>query len=155
MKKVLLILSFLRNTPKSVDEAIALAKEIEAELITFFVLDIEFAEKIVDKLTDEGWLGGMPSEQLYMSLLKEYKLQSEERIREIEKRAGEEGVPVRSIIKSGNLLAETLKLATDEKPDRIVISRRQRSNLSRLIFGSLVNALQEKVDCEVTVIDAE
>ena len=154
-KKVLLILSFLRNTPKSVDEAIALAKELNAELVAFFILDIEFAEKIVHKLTDEGWIGGQPSEQLYRSLLREYKLQSQERLSEIEKRAMKENVPVRTLVRSGNLLQETLKLNAEEKPDMIVISRRRRSKLSRLILGSLVSALKEKVSCDVRIIEAD
>lgn len=155
MEKILLIISFLRNAPKSIEEAIHLAKEKNAELVVFFVLDVEFADKIVRKLTDEGWIGGRPSEQLYRSLLKEYKLQSEAKIREIEKRARENNVTVRSIIKSGSLLDETLKIVRLEEPDLIVISRRKRSNLSRLIFGSLVNALKKQVRCEVKIIDAE
>lgn len=155
MKKVLLILSFLRNTPKSAEEAINIAKEKGAELIIFFVLDIEFAERIAHRLTDEGWIGGRPSEQLYTSILREYKIQSELRTQEIEKSAAAVGVSARSIIKSGTLLDETRKIVQLEEPDLIVISRRKRSNLSRLIFGSLVTALKNQVACEVRIIDAE
>ncbi len=155
MNKILLILSFLRYTPTTVKQAICLAKERNAELIAFFVLDIEFADKIVHKLTDEGWIGGKPSEQLYMSLLREYKLQAQSKVGEIEKQASERGVFVRPIIKSGSMLEETLKLVRLEDPEMIVISRRRRSKLSRLIFGSLPNALRKQVKCEVRVIDAE
>lgn len=155
MKKILLILSFLRNTPESASEAINIAKQNRAELVVLFVLDIEFAENIVNKLTDEGWIGGKPSEQLYMSLLREYKLQSEARTSEIEEQAKKEDVKVRSIIKSGAILEQTLKIVTLENPDLIFISRRKRSSLSRLIFGSLANALQKRVRCEVRIIDSE
>ncbi len=155
MRKILLILSFLRNSPKSVEEAIAIAKENDAELVVFFVLDIDFADKIVTKLTDEGWIGGKPSEQLYRSLLKEYELQSGLRISEIEQRAKEENIRVRSIVRSGSVLQEILKISKEEAPDLIVISRRKRSNLSRLIFGSVVNALKREVSCDVRIIDSE
>ncbi|MFQ5650261.1 MAG: universal stress protein [bacterium] len=155
MKKILLILSFLRNSPKSVDEAIKLAKKNHAELVVFFVLDIDFANRIVDKLTDEGWIGGKPSEQLYLSLLKEYRLQSEMRISEIEQCARQQDVRVRSIVRSGSVLDEILRVTQLEDPDLIVINRRKRSNLSRLIFGSVVNALERQVSCEVKIIDAE
>ena len=155
MKKILLILSFLRNTPESASEAINIAKQNRAELVVLFVLDIEFAENIVNKLTDEGWIGVKPSEQLYMSLLREYKLQSEARTSEIEEQAKKEDVKVRSIIKSGAILEQTLKIVTLENPDLIFISRRKRSSLSRLIFGSLANALQKRVRCEVRIIDSE
>jgi len=155
MKKILLILSFLRNTPKCAEAAIQLAKEKNSELVICFVLDIEFADKIAHKLTDEGWLGGKPSEQLYDSILNEYKIQSDLRTKQIEQSAIEAGVPVRTLIKRGDLLQETLKIVTVEEPALIVISRRKRSKLSRLIFGSLVNALKQEVDCDVVTIDSQ
>lgn len=155
MNKILLILSFLRNSPKSVDEALKLAQENNAELVVLFVLDIDYAERIVDKLTDEGWIGGRPSEQLFSSLLKEYKLQSEMRLHEIEISAQAKDIKVRSIIRSGSVLEQVLLVTELEEPDLIVINRRKRSNLSRLIFGSLVNALKRQVNCEVRIIDAE
>ncbi|MFQ5822589.1 MAG: universal stress protein [bacterium] len=153
MKKILLILSFLRRSPKTIEEAIKLAKEKNAKLIIFFVLDIEYANKIAHKLTDEGWLGEKPSEQLYISLLKEYQMQAEELIAEIEKRAKAQNISARSIIKSGTVLKETLRLANLEDPDLIVITRRKRSSLSRLIFGSAVKALEKEAPCEVRIID--
>lgn len=155
MKKTLLLLSFLRNSPKTVEKAIQIAKKEKAELLVMFILDIEYADKIAHKLTDEGWIGGKPSEQLYSSLLREYKLQAELIIDEIERKARQVDVPVRSIIKSGSVLPETLKIAKLEDPDLIVITRRKRSNLSRFIFGSLVNSLKEQVTCKVIIIDAE
>ncbi|MFQ5602246.1 MAG: universal stress protein [bacterium] len=155
MKKILLIISFLRSSKKTIDEAMNLAKTQNAELLVVFILDIDYADNIVHKLTDEGWIGGKPSEQLYTSLLKEYKLQAELKIEEIEKRAKELNIPIKSIIKSGSVLEEALRLASLEDPDLIVITRRKRSSLSRLIFGSLVNALKDKVKCQLKVIDAE
>ncbi|NIR47510.1 universal stress protein [candidate division KSB1 bacterium] len=155
MKKILLIISFLRRSPKTIEEAIKIAKENDGELIVFFVLDVDYANNVVDKLTDEGWIGGKPSEHLYTSLLKEYKLQAETQIESIEQRAREMGVPVRSIIKSGSVLKETLRLASLEDPDMIVITRRKRSSLSRLIFGSMVKTLREEAKCEVKIIDSQ
>ncbi|MFQ5638455.1 MAG: universal stress protein [bacterium] len=155
MKKILLIISFLRSSPKSIVTAINLAKKQQAQLLVFFVVDVGYADNIAHKLADEGWIGGKPSEQFYMSLLKEYKLQAETKITEIEKSAKESDVPVRSIIKSGSILKETLHLARLEDPDMIVITRRKRSGLSRFIFGSMVNALKKHVRCQIKIIDAD
>lgn len=155
MKKTLLILSFLRNSPRTIEKAIQIAKKEKAELLVTFILDIEYADTIAHKLTDEGWIGGKPSEQLYASLLKEYKLQAELIIDEIKTKADKISIPVRSIIKSGSVLEETLKIAELEEPDLIVITRRKRSNLSRFIFGSLVNSLRKQVSSKVIIIDAE
>jgi nucleotide-binding universal stress UspA family protein len=153
MSKILLIISFLRRSLKTIDEAVNLAKERNAELIVFFVLDIEYANSIARKLTDEGWIGEKPSEQLYISLLKEYKLQAEQIITEIEKRARAEKISIRAMIKSGSVLTETLRLADLEDPELIVITRRKRSSLSRLIFGSAVKEIKKQAHCEVKIID--
>lgn len=155
MKKILLILSFLRRSSKTIDAAIQLAKEKNAELIIFFVLDIEYANNIARKLTVEGWIGEKPSEQLYISLLKEYKSQAEQLIAEIERRAKREKIATRSIIKSGAVLPETLRVASLEDPELIVITRRKRSSLSRLILGSAVKDLKKQAPCEVKIIDAD
>ena len=155
MKKILLILSFLRSSPKTVEEAIKIAQENEAELLVFFVLDIGYADNIARKLADEGWLGEKPSQQLYNSLLREYQSQAENKIAEIRLRAAELKVPVRAMIKSGSVLDETLRVASLEDPDLIVITRRKRSSLSRLIFGSMVKTLKEQAKCKVRIIEAE
>ncbi len=155
MKKILLILSFLRSSPKTVAEALQIARDNHAELLVFFVLDVEYADNIARKLTDEGWLGEKPSQQLYDSLLHEYQSQAEKKIAEVRQRAEKLQVPMRAIIKSGAVLEETLRLASLEDPDLIVITRRKRSSLSRLIFGSMVNTLKKQVRCQVKIIDAE
>ncbi|RMD93850.1 MAG: universal stress protein [Calditrichaeota bacterium] len=155
MKKILLILSFLRRSTKSIEEALRLAKEQNAELLVLFVLDIDYADKIVHQLTDEGWIGGKPSEQLYTSLLKEYKTQAEEIIEDIVEKARELKVKVRPFIKGGTLLDETMKLCRLEDPDLIIITRRKRSRLSRLIHGSTVKILKEIAPCEVKIVDED
>ncbi|MFQ5675221.1 MAG: universal stress protein [bacterium] len=155
MKKILLIVSFLRGSAKTVEEAMRLAREENAELIVFFVLDMEYADKIASKLANEGWIGGKPSEQLYLSLLKEYKIQAEAKIDAIERAAQQMNILVRAIIKSGAILDETVQMCKQEKPDLIVVSRRKRSNLSRFIFGSMVKALKRQANCRVKIIDAE
>ncbi len=155
MKKILLLVSFLRSSSKTIEDAMLLAKFEKAELILFFVLDMEYADNIANTLTSEGWIGAKPSEQLYRSLLKEYKIQAQDKIDHIQKTAQELNIPVKSVIKSGSVLEETLKITAEEKPDLIVITRRKRSKLSRLIFGSMVGALKKQVSCPVKIIDAE
>ncbi len=155
MKKILLIQSFLRFSPKSIEQAIQLAKKNNAELFVVFVIDAEFAENVANTLTDEGWLGGKPSEQLYASIMKEYQLQSELQVAEIKAIAEQKQVAMRAIIKSGPIVEQTLKIVTLEDPDIIVIARRKRSKLSRFIFGSVGESLKKLVNCEVKIIDSD
>jgi nucleotide-binding universal stress UspA family protein len=153
--KILTIVSFLRISPKTILESLSLAKENQADWIVMFVLDSDYADKVATSLQDLGWIGNKPSEDFYESLLKEYRLQAETKLEEIARQAKAQGIPFRSIIRSGRLLPETLKVTHLEEPDLIVITRRKHSRLSRLIFGSLSKSLQKKVSCPVKVIDAE
>ncbi len=155
MKKILLILSLLRNTPKITEEAFRMAQAENAELLVLFILDTEYADKIVNKLTNEGWIGGRPSEHFFESLLAEYELQAKSKIQEIKNRAHKLKIPVRSIIKKGSILEDSLKITQQEQPDTILIIRRKRSDLSRIIFGSLVKTLKQKAPCEVKIIDED
>ena len=150
-----MLVSFLRSSSKTIEDAMLLAKFENAELVLFFVLDMKYADNIANTLTSEGWIGSKPSEQLYLSLLKEYKMQAEAKIGRIQETAQQLDIPVRSVIRSGSVLEETLKMTEEEKPDLIVITRRKRSKLSRFIFGSMVSALIKQVDCPVKIIDSE
>ncbi len=150
-----MLVSFLRSSSKTIEDAMLLAKFENAELVLFFVLDMKYADNIANTLTSEGWIGSKPSEQLYLSLLKEYKMQAEAKIGWIQETAQQLDIPVRSVIRSGSVLEETLKMTEEEKPDLIVITRRKRSKLSRFIFGSMVSALIKQVDCPVKIIDSE
>ena len=155
MKKILLILSLLRNTPKIIEEAFRMTQAENAELLVLFILDTEYADKIVNKLTNEGWIGGRPSEHFLESLLSEYELQAKSKIQEIKNRAHKLKIPVRSIIKKGSVLENALEVTQQEQPDIILIIRRKRSDLSRIIFGSLVKTLKQKATCDVKIIDED
>ena len=153
--KILTIVSFLRIAPETVEASIRLAHEKDAELLVMFVLDSEYADKVATTLQNLGWIGSKPSEDFYESLLNEYRLQAKAKLADFEKRARQENIPFRSMIKSGRLIPVTLKVMHLEEPDLIVITRRKHSKLSRLIFGSLSNNLRKKVNCPVKVIDAD
>jgi nucleotide-binding universal stress UspA family protein len=153
--KILLIISFLRSSPEIIKNAINIAARDKAELVVFFALDEQYAHRIADKLTHEGWIGHKPSEQLYQALLKEYRLQAEMKVEEIGKQAKKKDVKVRAIIRSGAILEETLNIARLEEPDLIIFTRRKRSKLSRLIFGSVAKKLKKEANCKVRVVDAK
>jgi nucleotide-binding universal stress UspA family protein len=153
-KKILTIISFLRIAPETIDASIKLAKEKNAELVVMFVIDNEYADKVSTTLQDLGWIGNKPSDNFYASLLDEYRIQAEMKLEEISRRAKAENIPFRSFIKTGRLITVILKVAHLEQPDLIVITRRKHSKLSRLILGSLSNALRKKVSCPVKFIDA-
>jgi nucleotide-binding universal stress UspA family protein len=153
MDKILLILSTTRKSDKCVKEAVDIASKENAKLIILFVVDNEVPQKIFDSLTEEGWIGGKTTENLYNAVLDEYSVQGKDKILEIEAAAKSKGVDYKSIIKRGTFLDVTLSVAEKEQVNLILVTRRKRSRLSRYFFGSAVAELKEKVACETKIID--
>ncbi len=153
MRKILLILSTTRKSNKCVKEAVEIASKENAKMIILFVVDYEVPQKIFDKLTEEGWIGGKPTENLFNAVLDEYSVQGKDKISEIKEMAKSSGIDYKSIVRRGKFLDVTLSVVEAEKINLIIVTRRKRSALSRFIFGSAVAELKEKVECEVKIID--
>jgi nucleotide-binding universal stress UspA family protein len=153
MDKILLILSTTRKSDKCVKEAVDIASKENSKLIILFVVDNEVPQKIFDSLTEEGWIGGKTTENLYNAVLDEYSIQGKEKISEIEAAAKSKGVDYQSVIKRGTFLDVALSVAEEEHVSLILVTRRKRSSLSRFFFGSAVAELKEKVTCETKIID--
>ncbi len=152
-EKVLLIVSTTRKSPKSVERAIEYAQEKNTQLICLYVLDSELPKAIVKQMTEEGWLGGKPSEDFYLALLKEYERWGKEKIEEIKKEAEEHQIPFRAEIRRGDFLNQALDFINQEQVNYIIVTRRRRSNLSRFLFGSAVAELKKQVSVPVEIID--
>lgn len=153
MDKILLILSTTRKSEKCIKEAVEIAGKENAKLITLFVVDHEVPQKILDSLTEEGWIGGKTTENLFNAVLDEYTIQGRDKIAEIEEVAKKKGVNYKSIIKRGTFLDVSLSVAEKEKVGMVLVTRRKRSGLSRFFLGSAVAELKEKVTCKVKIID--
>jgi len=154
-RRLMLLLSFLRRSPQCIELALQMAAERHAELIVLFVLNDEVMTKVTKKLTEDGWIGGKPSEQFLAALRQEYREQAQTKIHEVEKAARLKGVALRSFSREGNLVEEALTLIKQEKIDLVVVTRRKRSRLSRFLFGSAVADLMMQAPCPVKVIDEE
>ena len=79
-------------------------------------------------MTEDGWIGGKPTENLFNAVLDEYSVQGRDKVAEIEEQAKSKGVREKSI-------------------------NQKRSSLSRYFFGSAVAELKKRVPCEVKIID--
>ncbi len=153
MDKILLVLSTTRKSEKCINEAVDIASKEKAELITLFVVDYEVPQKMLDRLTEEGWIGGKTTENLFNAVLDEYSVQGKDKIAEIEEVAKKKGVNYKSIIKRGTFLDVSFSVAEEEKVGLVLVTRRKRSGLSRFFLGSAVAELKKKVMCKVKIID--
>ena len=137
MGKVMLILSPTRHIPKSVDLALSLVKKTKRSLLAVFI----------------GFLGDTVSTQLKNAILSDYETRGRRELQEVKERAEGLGIECETVIGRGDFVSESLRIAAEKKVEDIVVSRADRSNFSRKLFGSAVNELLEKSPCPVMVVD--
>lgn len=149
---LMLILSPTRHNPKAVDLAISLVKDSGRRLLAVFVLDTKVTDVISDRIVDVGFLGDKVSSQLQAAILREYEDRGRRELEEVKQRAEQEGIQCKTLIGKGGFVEQCLRIAREEKVEDMVVSRAERSNISRKIFGSAVNELLEKAPCPVMVV---
>jgi nucleotide-binding universal stress UspA family protein len=152
IKKILLALSTSRQSQRTIEYAFNCVQKESASLIALFVVDPDLPELIFSKLTDIGFLGEKPGEEVMKALLKEYRLRGEEKLKEIKNLANKKGIECATILKIGNFAEECLKLINEQNPFLIVLTRAKRSNISRFLFGSAVNEIKKKSSVPVKII---
>lgn len=155
MKTILLALSTIRQSPKTINYALKKAKKEKARLVILFIVDSDLPHLILDKMMDVGFMGDKPSLQLYQSILKEYKERGKKITEEISQEAKSLGVEWSTLIAEGEFTKECLKVIEKEKPEKIILTRAERSCLSRFLFGSAVNNLKQKSPSPITIVEEE
>lgn len=152
MGKVMLILSPTRQNPKSVDLALSLVQKTRRSLLGVFIVDTKVSEAISGRIVDIGFLGDKVSTQLKNAILRDYETRGRRDLKEVKERAGKLGIDCETVVGRGDFVEESLRIAAEEQVEDIVVSRAERSNLSRKLFGSAVNELLERAACPVMVV---
>jgi nucleotide-binding universal stress UspA family protein len=152
MGKVMLILSPTRHNPKSVDLALSLVKKGKRSLLAVFIVDTKVSEAISGRIIDIGFLGDKVSTQLKNAILRDYETRGRRELQEVKERAERLGIACEVVVGKGDFVGESLRIAAEMQVEDIVVSRAERSNLSRKLFGSAVNELLERAPCPVMVV---
>ncbi len=153
MKNILLSISTTRQSSKAIQHAINEAKKENAKLIILFIVNPDIPLLILDKMMDMGFMGDSPSKQLYQSLLDEYKERGSKILDNISEEAKSKGVKIQTSLIEGEFIEECLKIIKKEKPLKVILTRSERSNLSRFLFGSAVKTLKNKSPSAIEIID--
>ena len=153
MGTILLVLSTTRDSQKTVDLALERAGREKAPLTVLFVLDSAMPESIFEKLTDMGFTGEKPSEQLRDAILVEYRERGRKKLAEIEALAAPLGIPCETVMREGEFRAECLSLIAEKGAELVILTRKRRSSLSRFIFGSPVEEIRERTGCELLIVE--
>ena len=152
MAYLMLVLSPTRHNPRSVDLAIQLVQSTKRSLLAVFVIDTKVADAILGRIVDIGFLGYRVSRQLEEAILREYKDRGKRELDEVKERAQELGLACEVLIRQGDFVKECLKIAKEKHVEDMIVSRAERSGISRKLFGSAVNNLLEKAPCPVMVV---
>jgi nucleotide-binding universal stress UspA family protein len=152
MGYLMLVLSPTRHNPRSVDLALSLVKDSAKSLLAVFVIDNKVTDAISGRIVDIGFLGDRVSTKLENAILKDYEARGKAELEDVKARAAEIGVKCELLIRRGDFVEECLKIAREKKVEDMVVSRAERSNISRKLFGSAVNELLERAPCPVMVV---
>ena len=149
---LMLVLSPTRHIPRSIDLALSMVQDTKRPLLAVFVIDTKVADAISSRIVDIGFLGDKVSDQLEAAILKEYEGRGRRELAEVKDRAQELGVECETMMSRGDFVEECLRIAREREAQSMVVSRAERSNLSRKLFGSVVDELLEQAKCTVLVV---
>jgi len=155
MKTILLALSTTRQSPKTIDYALKQAQKEKARLFILFIVDPDLPHLVLDKMMDVGFMGDKPSLELYHSILKEYKERGKKITEDISRAAESMGIEWSTIMVEGEFIKECLKVIEEKNPGITILTRAERSSLSRFLFGSAVNRLKQKSPCPLKIVEED
>jgi nucleotide-binding universal stress UspA family protein len=153
MGYLMLVLSPTRDNPKSVDLALSLVKKTRRPLLAVFIADLRLTEGISGRIVDIGFLGDSVSTHIEEAVLKDYEARGRKELEEVKSKAEALGIQCENMIRRGYYVEEVLKIVGEREIEDIIVSRAERSNLSRKFLGSAVNDLLEQSPCPVMVVD--
>jgi len=152
MGYLMLVLSPSRHTPKSIDLALSLVQTSKRPLLAVFIMDMKVPNAISSHIVDIGFLGDKVSDQLKSTIHREYEARGRRELEEVKERALKLGIECETIVRKGDFVKQCLKIAREKKIEDMVVSRAERSNISRKLFGSAVNELLEHATWPIMVV---
>ena len=152
MGHLMLVLSPARHSPKSIDLALSLVQTSKRPLLAVFVMDMKVPDAISDHIVDIGFLGDKVSDQLESTIHREYESRGRRELEEVKERARELGIDCETLVRKGDFVEEILKIAEEKAIEDMVVSRAERSNISRKLFGSAVNELLGRATFPIMVV---
>lgn len=151
---VLLALSNTRQSEKAIDLALnRIENSAGGRLQILFVLDTEIPKQLFSQLTDRGFIGEKPSDQLAKAIMEDYRKHAKDEIGRIAQKAAKRSVEFDSEIVEGIFADEAIKAVEKHQPDLLIVARKKRSRLARFLTGSAVDNLRAQSPCPVEVVE--
>jgi len=145
MQPVMLALSTFRQSELAISKALDEAKKTKNMLLVY-VIDVNLARYFIgsDQLVTEEL-----KNQCEKELLKDHKQRGKKYVENIETRAREDGISVKTVFQVGRFGIICVDNMQKENPTMIVTTRSKRPEWVKKMFGSPVSYLIENASCPV------
>ena len=150
-KHILLVLSKYRASREAVEYALQKAAESQGRLTVALVLLDHETEALYETLADQGFLGHSSSRRLAEQIQQEDASAGERALEMVRRRASARGVPADTVVLRGSMARAVPAWARQHEVDRIVVTRADRGELLRKLFGSEVTELSRSPEAVVEV----
>lgn len=148
---VMLICSTTRESPRAVAAAIAAARE-DGTLDVCLVLDPAIIRRTRERLLQSG-LGEELDEGATVALVTEYRTRGRSCLDEVEHTVRAQGLSCTVRLVEGPFVEKGLEEIASAGAKRLVVSRKRRSQYSRLLFEGLMNELTTAAQLPAEVVD--
>lgn len=154
MSTFLLALSTTEVAPEVLKLVLNFTAEKKAQLMVVFVLDESVPQTIFQRLTDIGFIGEKPGEELEKAVYLEYQRQAEDLLAELKKACQNQGVNYSAQLLKGDFKEKILQAVASSAPDLLILVRQRRSLLSRLFATSAIENIINQAPCEIKVFES-
>ncbi|MFZ0247149.1 MAG: universal stress protein [Candidatus Binatus sp.] len=139
IERILVPIDFPESSLKALDDAVEFSRPYEAELILLFVVERGFYESPL-LVPDSG------------ALLEHQARATEEKLEEMCRSLGKQGVKCRTLIEFGVAYQAIIDAANKVHANLIVISTHGRTGLAHVLIGSVAERVVQHAVCPVLVI---
>ena len=139
IERILVPIDFSESSLKALDDAVEFSRPYEAELILLFVVERGFYESPL-LVPDSG------------ALLKHQARATEEKLEEMCRDLGKQGVKCRTLVEFGVAYQAIIEAANKAHANLIVISSHGRTGLAHVLIGSVAERVVQHAVCPVLVI---
>jgi universal stress protein A len=139
IERILVPIDFSDPSLRALDQAVEFSRPYEAELILLFVVERGYYESPL-LVPDSG------------SVLEHQARAAEEKLEEMCRTLGKQGVKCRTLVEFGVAYQEIVEAAAKVQANLIVISSHGRTGLAHVLIGSVAERVVQHAVCPVLVI---
>jgi len=142
-QRILYATDYSKASARALDQAVALAKENDAELLVVHVI-----EPVSPYVTGDDY----GSAELYTRLEETAKKDAQSAMQKLMDRLQKAKIKVKSLLLTGTSHDQIIKAAKTRKADLIVIGTHGRTGLSKLFMGSVAGKVVSAAQCPVLTV---